>query len=400
VKSLESAFRLLPDTHQRTREGQLRRFLEQGFPTKREEDWRYTDLSPLAEQRFRLAQPHAPRFTPLDGCELLAFANGRFGEGDASLAGNGTAPEQSEAIPALNAAFAESGLTLEVAKAQIRPPLHVMTWFGGETDSMAHLRHRIVLRESARATVVLQELGDDVSFFVTQVMDIELGPGSRLDLIRLQSLGDHVTALNRTDVHVGAGATFNSISLDRGGALVRHDLNISLSAPGAATEVNGVMLPHESEHLDIHTRIHHRAPHGTSREAFRAIARDRARVVFNGKIIVHPDAQKTDSEQHVDGLLLSPGAQINAKPELEIYADDVKCAHGATCGQLDENAIYYLRSRGVDETDARNLLVYTFANDILKRIGLESARQEAERLLLSRMPEKMGSDSIFQEPNG
>jgi Fe-S cluster assembly protein SufD len=122
--------------------------------------------------------------------------------------------------------------------------------------------------------------------------------------------------------------------------------------------------------------------------------------VFNGKIIVHPDAQKTDSEQHVDGLLLSPGAQINAKPELEIYADDVKCAHGATCGQLDENAIYYLRSRGVDETDARNLLVYTFANDILKRIGLESARQEAERLLLSRMPEKMGSDSIFQEPNG
>ncbi|MBI2383482.1 MAG: Fe-S cluster assembly protein SufD [Gammaproteobacteria bacterium] len=383
----EQAFEKLPAPLRESRRVHLHAFLEQGFPTTREEDWRYTDLAPLAALAYEpAAAPDARPAAALEDCEALALANGRLIRGDARKHGANEAREAAPGIPTLNAAFASGGLNLDIAAGERPQPLHLLNWLGGQTQGMTHQRHRIRLGRGAQATVVLHDHGDAAAFFSTQMLDIELDGGAQLDLIRIQDLGAAASAITRTDAALGRDARFRCLSLDLGGALVRHDVNAALTQPGASAELAGVLAPSGRSHLDLHTRLDHRAPHGTSRETFRAILADRAHGVFNGKVVVHPGAQKTDSEQHVASLLLSPQAEIDAKPELEIYNDDVKCAHGATCGQLDESALYYLRSRGLTLETARNLLLFTFAHEVLGRIPLASARRLAERLLLARLP--------------
>ncbi|MGH8481398.1 MAG: SufB/SufD family protein, partial [Nevskiaceae bacterium] len=216
-------------------------------------------------------------------------------------------------------------------------------------------------------------------------LEIELADNAALKLYRIQQPGAATHLISRLDARLARDARFACVGLYAGGALVRNDLNVSLEAPGAQAELHGVIAPAAGEHLDVHTRLDHRAPHGTSRETFRCLVPARARAIFNGKVIVHAGAQKTDSEQHVDSLLLAPGAEVNAKPELEIYADDVKCAHGATCGQLDEDAIYYLRTRGLDLPAARHVLLRTFAHAVLDRIALPAARELAAKALEPRL---------------
>ena len=252
-------------------------------------------------------------------------------------------------------------------------------------DGARLLTHRIVLQPGQEATLVLHEVGGDAASLALHNLEVDLPAGARLRLYRIQQPG-RASLISRLDASLARDAFFECTGLYAGGALVRNDINVALDAPGAHTELHGVLVPGAGEHLDVHTRIEHRAPHGRSREAFRCIVPAKARAIFNGKVLVRPGAVKTDSEQHVDSLLLAPGAEVNAKPELEIYADDVKCAHGATCGQLDEDAIYYLRTRGLELASARNVLLYTFAREILARIGLAPARQLAEQALLARLP--------------
>jgi Fe-S cluster assembly protein SufD len=387
MKHFVAAFASLPESAQHLRRRHLEAFLRQGLPAKEQEDWRYTDLAPLAERPLALAAAQHPRLpASLPHTQAFAFANGRLVAGEPGVATAAIPEASAEPVVSLNAAFSLAGLELDISAGAPRPPLHVMTWFGGEADRMAHLRHRIRLAPGASAQVVVHELGDAAPFFATQVFELELGQGSRLEFHRLQQFGRGTTALTRTDVRVGRDAQFSGVGLYAGGGLVRNDVNVALDGTGAAAELHGVLLPHAGEHLDVHTRLDHRLQHGRSRETFRCIVPAKARAIFNGKVIVHPGAQKTDSEQHVDSLLLAPGAEIDAKPELEIYADDVKCAHGATCGQLDEAAVYYLRSRGLDLDDARNLLLYTFAHEVLGRIGFAPARRLAEQALLARLP--------------
>jgi Fe-S cluster assembly protein SufD len=386
VKHLIAAFASLPDNAQHLRKRHFEAFLARGLPAKSEEDWRYTDLASLAERPLVLAAEGQPALPELPQAQTLAFANGRRVAGDAEL-GRAAVPELTTSrVTSLNAAFAMAGLTLEVPAGMARAPLHVVTWFGGTDNGMAHLRHRIKLARGASARVIVQELGDEAAFFVTQVFDVELDEGSSLEFYRIQSFGSRTTALTRFDANLDRNSRLTAAGLHGGGALVRNDVNVALGAPGAECSLHGVLVPAAGEHLDVHTRLDHRAPHGRSREAFRCLVPDKARAVFNGKVIVHPGALKTDSEQHVDSLLLAPGAEVNAKPELEIYADDVKCAHGATCGQLDEDALYYLRTRGLDLPAARNVLLYTFAREPLQHIAFEPARQLAEQTLLTRLP--------------
>jgi Fe-S cluster assembly protein SufD len=323
------------------------------------------------------------------GARRVVFANGHLvGASPVPLLSAEPADAQ-DGILALNAALASPGLDLVVTDEG--EPLHLATWFGGQDLRMAHLRHRIRVQRGARQVLVLHELGDDAQFFATQVLDVELGEGAQLDLYRIQQPGRRTSLVTRIDVRLARDGRFTGVSLHGGGVLVRNDINVSLDAPGAEAVLNGVLLPGTGEHLDVHTRLDHRAPHGRSREAFRAIVAEKARAVFNGKVIVHPDAQKTDSEQHIDSLLLAAGAEIDAKPELEIYADDVKCAHGATVGQLDEQALYYLRSRGIDLATGRTLLLLTFARRILDGIAFAPARRLAEQVLAG----KLGSDPDF-----
>ena len=302
------------------------------LPDVRHEDWRYTDLAPLKARAW------------LDGASEAAL----------------------------------------VAFADAEPVTRVVT-LGDRADGASLLTHRIVLRPGQQATLVLHEVSGAHACLAMHNIEIDLGPNASLTLYRIQQPGAATNLISRLDARVGKDARFACVGLYAGGALVRNDLNVSLDAAGAQAELHGVLAPAPGQHLDVHTRLDHRAPHGTSREVFRCLVPAKAHAVFNGKVIVHKDAQKTDSEQHVDSLLLAPGAEINAKPELEIYADDVKCAHGATCGQLDEEALYYLRTRGLDLATARKLLLHTFAHAVIDRMAFAPARELAGKVLEQRL---------------
>lgn len=385
------AFAKLPAELRDSRREAWQRFEQLGFPTRKQEDWKYTDLSALNSANYALeaSASFAAASPALNGWDALRFINGHRESGQASAP---SATLVDDSVSALNAALVRDGLDLRIGRNQQNKPLLLTLANGG--GGMSHLRHRLHLESGAEATVLLDLRSDGSDALSTSVFEIELEANARLRLLRIQDLGDKSTDLTRTEVHVQRDAHFDYVGLDLGGSLVRHDLNVFLDGPGAATDVHGVFAPGGRSRFDTHTRIHHVAPHTTSREIFRGLVRDKANAVFNGKIVVHKDAQKTDSEQNVATLLLAPGAQINAKPELEIYADDVKCAHGATCGQLDEMAVYYLRSRGLDMETARNVLLYTFAHSVLSHVGDEQARNEMQRRLLTRLPGAQSLDEL------
>jgi Fe-S cluster assembly protein SufD len=377
----KKAWEQLPDALRSARAGAWEQFVAKGFPTKREEDWRYTDLSALNDASFADASSHSLNDQTLQNWQRLVFVNGQRQSGDARAFETALADD---GVTALNAALTRDGLDLRVARNQKAEPLHLLSLSSGGV--MSHLRHRVVLEAGSEATLLIDTRGDGTATLATSVLEIEIGANAQLRLLRIQDAGTHSTDLFRSQIRVGRDARLEYVGLDLGGSLVRHDLNVQLAEPGAYAEVHGVFAPNGNTHVDTHTRILHQAPHTTSREVFRGLVADRAHAVFNGRIVVEKAAQKTDSEQNLASLLLSPGAEINAKPELEIYADDVKCAHGATCGQLDEMALYYLRSRGLDADTARNLLLFAFAHEVLARVGTEEARKEMERRLAGRLP--------------
>jgi Fe-S cluster assembly protein SufD len=387
------ALEQFPASERFAREAQLQRFLALGFPTKRLEDWKYTDLSPLAEMTFAPANDEAlPDLSAhfIEGCDRVVFVNGRLGSGTPSC-NTPAAPatqDQRGSVSALNAALATGGLNLRLARNErLARPLHVLlVTVPGQHAQMSHLAHSIHLEPGASATVILHHVGSsDAAHFVTHSVDVRAMDDAQLDLVRIQEDGAGTYQLFRADVVSERGARVNLCTVDLGGGLVRNDWNVNLAAPGASVELNGLYAPTGRSHVDNHTRIDHHFPHGTSRELFRGVVGDQARAVFNGKIVVHPQAQKTDSEQRVANLLLGKGAEVNAKPELEIYADDVECAHGATFGQLDDSAIFYLRSRGIDQASARAMLTCSFAFEVLGRIAHADVRRLAERRFLARL---------------
>jgi Fe-S cluster assembly protein SufD len=337
------AFEQLPASARTpARRDALARLLAVGFPSTSEENWKYTDLAVLRElplvETLPESAPSPPLATDADG------------------------------LDALNAAFSAGGLDFEVpANADLAEPLVA----GGP----GHRRHRVRLKRGARAMLRLDTQAN--AAFQTAFLDLELEAGSNLQLLRLQDAGVEAHHLTRVRARLARDARLDISTIDLGGKLSRHDLDVELAEPGAEVLQRALFIASGHGHIDNHTRFDHRAPHGTSREFVRGLARDAARGVFNGKIVVHPGAQKTDSEQRVANLILSPKAEINAKPELEIYADDVKCAHGATFGQLDPTALFYLRSRGLPEEQARALLTLAFAMEPLRQIPHAAFREEA-----------------------
>jgi Fe-S cluster assembly protein SufD len=375
------------------RESALQAFQQSGLPHRKLEDWRYTDLSALASKSFELgaaATAELPQLGLAD-TELHAFINGGKGTVTALPAG-------SNAVTQLNASFAREGFNLHLQANQRAPrPFHVLTWCESTPATMAHLRHRIHLDPGAEATVILHHSGVG-EYFTTQVTEIELGANSQLTLYRFQDESAGSYHLAETQAQLGRDSRLTVVNIDLGAGLARQDLNVTLAEPGASVELHGLYAPAGKAHVDNHTRIDHRAPRCSSREFFRGLAMDQARAVFNGKIVVHAGAQKTDSEQRVANLILSKTAEINAKPELEIYADDVKCAHGATFGQLDNDALFYLRSRGLARNSASALLTYTFAQKVLRKIGHEELRARITARFLKRLPDGAGLLELLEAP--
>jgi Fe-S cluster assembly protein SufD len=410
---------------QAQREAAIARFAERGFPTTREEDWKYTSVRPIEKQAFALNAPGVQAMTPASVHALgfadlpahrLVFVNGHL---DAALSQLGTlpagvsvrslreaiaqAPDELEGrlgeivnfavhpFAALNTAFIDDGAYVALrAGAVLDTPLHLL--FVTTDGSIVHPRVLVVAGENSQATVIEQYVGvGDHAYFNNAITEVVASEGASIEHYKLQqegAKGFHVAGLH---VRQEKDSRFVSHSVSLGGALVRNDIAVLLAATGGECTLNGLYLASGRQHVDYHTLIDHASAHATSREFYKGVLDGRARGVFNGRVIVRQDAQKTDAQQTNRNLLLSVDAEIDTKPQLEIYADDVKCAHGATVGQLSEEAIYYLRSRGIDAATARSLLTYAFADEIIRHIPLAPIRSRLEQLLLTRLP---GSERV------
>ncbi|MBC8337302.1 MAG: Fe-S cluster assembly protein SufD [Rhodospirillales bacterium] len=401
----------------------IERFKGLGMPTPKLEAWKYTRLKPLEDTSFQpvtdedgmAALDHVPSLLPDPGGRpRLVFVNGRMRpnfwiEGDLpdgvhldclrdvllrapdwaeSYIGSLTG-EDAAALVQLNTAMMDTGFALRVDPGVIvETPIEVV-YIGGLTDRpVAYFpRNLIVLGEGAQATVVKHHVGMGVgAYFANAVTEIDIAQGARLNHYEVQAESRDATHLGAVNVRVAKDATYDSFTLSIGGRLSRNEVSVRLEGQGAHAGVNGAYLMRGSEHCDNTTRIEHLAPNTSCREIFKGVLDDQSRAVFQGRIVVNREAQGTDGHQLCKTLLLSTGAEIDAKPELEIYADDVKCSHGATTGQIDETALFYLRSRGIPEALARNLLVQSFLGEALEEIADENIREAFTNKVLHWLP--------------
>ena len=406
----------------RIRSAALDSFAQNGFPTKRDEEWKYTSVAAFEKHAF-FAMPDSGRdagaaATMLDRfaldhavSHLLVFHNGRYapalsapgrlpaGVTLTSLADAlNSAPEalepylavedQAPAFSALNSAFMADGAYLHLARGTVlEAPVHLL-FLSTEAGGASHLRNVIVAEAGAQATVVEHYAGaDGALYFTNAVTRIFAAENAGIEHHKLQQ--EAADAFHVAGIHAlqNRDSRLESHSFTLGAALTRNDITTVFDASGCEATLNGLYLAGGRQHVDNHTRIDHRQPNGTSHENYRGVLDGQSHAVFNGKVIVHPHAQKTNAYQANHNLLLSKEAEIDTKPQLEIHADDVKCNHGATVGQLDETQLFYLCSRGIEAAVARNLLVHAFAHDVIERIRVVSLRTRLEQILLARLPQ-------------
>ena len=399
------------------RRAAIARFAARGFPTTRDEDWRYTSLAALAATPFRPG-PHADgpglpaeviERLALGGSEWprLVFVDGRYSARHSSVGampGGGRVVSLGEAMTTdrdlveahltkdagvfadLNTAFLQDGALVHLppgARAEL--PLELL--FVARTPGvLAQPRILLVAGPQSRLSIVERYVGlTGEAYFTNTVTEIAAGPGAAIDHYALQEQGAnafHVAtlhaALERDSAVATCGVTF-------GGRLARTTLSMTLGGVGARGELRGLYVVGGRQHVDHHVTVDHAVPHGSSRQLYKGVLDGQARAVFNGRIVVRPDAQKTDAAQTNKHLLLSDGVEVDSKPQLEIFADDVKCTHGAAEGQLAPEALFYLQSRGLTEATARGLLTYGFAREVLEHVAIEPIRTHLDRLLTARL---------------
>ncbi len=426
----------------------LHRFADLGFPTTRNEDWKYTSVAPIASIAFQPAARDSTAPTAeavrrsccfdLD-CSRLVFVNGQFnrelssfeslpeGVRASSLADvlESRAPVleqhlaryadfQDRAFVALNTALWEDGAFIEIPKGLVLPKpiylLYVSTSLPGGEPTVTFPRNLILAGRESQATIIegylsLDEAptfralggglpnraeqgshaGPDGNYFTNAVTEVVAGENAALEFGKIQQEGAAAFHVATVQVQQERASTVSTRTFTLGGALVREDLNIVFGGEGANAHLDGLYITLGRQHVDHHTTIDHAQPHCDSRELYKGVLEDRSSAVFNGRVIVRKDAQKTDSKQSNKNLLLSEDAVINTKPQLEIFADDVKCTHGATIGQVDQEAIFYLRSRGIGRDEARSLLTYAFANEIIDRVKHAPLRDRLREALFVRL---------------
>lgn len=375
-------------------------FLERGLPTTKLDAWKYTDLRRLAMRQFRLPVDAPSQVSADDlllpslGGQRFIFIDGVLQSPAQSIANNSAAMQlNSDAFELLNAAFSSGGTQISVTDNQaIEQPIYLaFVWTQVASATMSQPRINIRLGSNSKATVVEHHVGaNSQANFTNTVFDIQVGDHAYLEHIRVQE--DAAVNFNISSVHatVARGASYLSHQFVLGGGLARADIRVALIGAEALTELHGLVFANQTQHLDVRTVIDHRVPNTRSVEDYRGIADHRGRVVFNGKVIVSKDAQKTDARQSSRNLLLSPQAEIDTRPELEIYANDVKCAHGATVGQLDAAALFYLQSRGIALGEARALLTHAFAAEVIERIPVAVVRDH----VLSRLMRGMRATGV------
>jgi Fe-S cluster assembly protein SufD len=400
-----------------------RQLQAEGFPTTRDEEFRFTNVAPIAARAYPAADVPASRAAlealradarvpGLDAHELV-FVNGRFAPElsaierlpagvrlttlASSIGADGALVESlwgrtikfpMQGFTALNTALAADGALLVVdPEVVVERPIHVVFLSSAAAPFGAHVRNLVRVGRHAQVRIVESYTGQaGQEYFTNAITEIAGGDESRIEYCRVQRESMAAHHVSGTHIHLGRAAVFASESLSLGGAIVRNDVNAVLGAEGIHCTVNGLYLVDGDRLVDNHTTIDHAKPHCESHELYKGILDDRGRGVFNGKIFVRQDAQKTDAKQTNQVMLLSDDATIDTKPQLEIFADDVKCTHGATIGQLDAAQMFYLKSRGIGDAHARAILLHAFAADIVERIEVDALREHLERLLLERLP--------------
>ncbi len=404
------------------REAAFARFCAVGFPTTRDEDWRFTNLSPVTRTPFRLASGSANQFTVSDlvrwrmenAAARLVFVDGAFEPGLSNWTSlpkgvtvNGLAREtasQPEAVrrhlgryldidrdpfSALNTAFARDGAYVHVARGVVvERPIHLLfVSTAGSSPAMTHPRNLVVVEDEGQATVIEDyiSVGNDIPAFSNAATELVAGGSASVQHILIER--EHLQTSNFSTLRIeqARSANVGSHSLLLGGGLVRNNVHPVLRGEGGECLINGLFIGGGRQHLDNYMLVEHASPHCASRQFYNGILDDHAHGVFHGRIIVHKDAQKTDAKQTNRNLLLNDDAQIDTKPQLEIYADDVKCTHGATIGQIEENALFYLRSRGIDQREARRLLLEAFAGECIDRVTPGPAREYTEAAVFERL---------------
>ena len=408
-----------PDALKSLRRAAFERFADIGFPTTKNEDWHFTSVSSIADQEFTLLPAAtgdvqrnelAPFLFGLSG-HLMTFVNGRF---DASLSDVSALPAgvtlidlatawtssptlaarvgkqtgyQNAAFTALNTAFMSDGAVLEIAKdVEVAQPIHLLFITDATAaKSMMHPRNVVVVGRHAKATVIESYVSlSDAMYLTNAVTEIAIGEGATLTHYKMQREAARAFHVSTVEVAQAKDSHYVSFSLTTGGRLSRSNVYTTLDGDGCGATLNGLVMLGGEQHADVQTQIVHAQPNCYSRELYKNVLDDSSHGVFNGKVYVHPVAQKTDGKQTNKTLLLSEAAHMDTKPQLEIFADDVKCTHGATIGQIDETALFYLKSRGISNTLARQLLTYAFAADVLETIELDPVRESLERLALER----------------
>ncbi|WP_347926687.1 Fe-S cluster assembly protein SufD [Pseudomonas helvetica] len=395
---------------------------EQGFPTAKDEAWKHTRVAPILEIPFQPVETIASQELSAVDIERLAgnyggvrlvFVNGYFAAELSALEGlprgvkvcpfapllnadNGALENlfahafrsQPQAFTALNAAFAEDGALVQIpAHTTLDVPIHLVFLSPSDaTPRVTHPRVLVQMGAGSRAILVQSHVSSGEEVYLSNaVSEVLLDADATLEHYTLQNESTAAFHVALLSVRQAQGSHFTAHSLALGSKLARQELRVVLEGPGAEVALNGLYLPRGQQHLDNQTTIEHRAPRCTSRERYKGVIDDHGHGIFDGRIIVRPGAMKTDASQTNKNLLLSTSAQVNSQPRLEIFADDVKCAHGAAVGQLDEQAIFYLRSRGIPLAAARSLLTFAFVSEMLKLIELEPLREHVQRLVTAQL---------------
>ncbi len=394
-----------------------------GFPTTRNEDWHYTNVSAIASAQFESVVDRAASNAATDAAALepflldarwplIVFLNGRYAPQLSNLSAlpdgvrvltladaaakepellgkylGTAAPANRDGFTALNAAFAAEGTLIHIAKEMVSDtPVHLLHVVDANgANVMSHPRHIMIAERHAKASVVESYVSlAEVPYFTNAVVEAFVDNGATLQVVRIQRESRQAQHISTVEARQGRDSHFVTFTFQTGAGLSRSNVYTVLDGEGSGCTLNGLYMLDGQQHGDHQTRVEHVKENCFSREVYKGLLDERSHGVFNGKVYVHPEAQKTDGKQTNQTLLLSEHAQIDTKPQLEIFADDVKCTHGATVGRIDENALFYLKSRGVSRDLARQLLMYAFAADVLETIENPVIVEALERLTMAR----------------
>jgi Fe-S cluster assembly protein SufD len=382
----------------------LAEFEKVGLPGIRDEDWRYTNLRALKSNDYTLSsasklaidlpETNNPRLVFVDGHLNVSTSTG-LSDCVTSLkdslplveeAFGSAVPVSPHGFTSLNTAYANDGYVVHLKPGQVLEGVLEVVFVSQSADAVSHTRNLIIAQTNAQCTIIERHIGTHGTVYLNNVItEIIAGDNAHIDHYKIQQESDDAFHFGGVFINQAKSSQVKNHNIALSGLVTRNDIHTNLLGPGAHMEMNGLVLGQGRQHIDNHTEVNHAAPNCTSDEYYKTVLDDHSRSVFRGRIIVAQDAQLTNADQQNNNLLLSKNAEADCKPQLEIYADDVKCSHGATVGQLDPVSLFYLKSRGINAESANALLTFAFANEVIERIKVDSVRQELTQILAGEL---------------